>query len=264
MLADWACRCAQGVRIGTVNDIPLRNANKGTKENPMTVNFQQRDKVTPNLQNAIVYVVDDDPQVRNSLRLIAHSIHLNAETYASAQSFQESFRSDVPSCLLLDVCLPKLNGIEFLEKLRAEGIYIPTIVMTAYGEVSLAVKAMKAGALDFIEKPYSRQKMVDLIQRALYQNSAQQDQLAETQEAQTRLATLSERETEIMELFFAGENTKRIASLLGISTKTVDYHRWNVLKKMKINNLVELAHYVATYAGDAQSSARLQQAKLPR
>ncbi len=202
------------------------------------------------MQNAIVYVVDDDAQVRNSLRLLAHSIQLNAETYASPESFLKHFRNNVPGCLLLDVCLPGVNGVEFLEELRANGILIPTIVMTAYGEVALAVRAMKAGALDFIEKPYSRQKMVDLIQRALSQNSSLQGKLAESKEAQARLATLSEREAEIMKLFFAGENTKRIASLLGVSTKTVDYHRWNVLKKMKKANMVELAHYVATYAGD--------------
>ena len=216
----------------------------------MNLNLQQRDTPTKNLRNAIVYVVDDDPQVRDSLRLLAHSIHLNAETHASALSFRESFRNSVASCLLLDVCLPELNGVEFLEELRADGIFIPTIVMTAYGEVPLAVRAMKAGALDFIEKPYSRQKMVDLIQRALYQNSNLQGQIYECKEAHSRLAALSNREKEIMELFFVGENTKRIASLLGVSTKTVDYHRWNILKKMKTANMVELAHYVATYAGN--------------
>ena len=203
--------------------------------------------VAARLRQAMVYVVDDSEQVRQSIRLVAHSIQLNAETYHSAQAFLEKFRPDIPSCLVLDVYLPGMNGVELLETMQARNQLIPTIVITAYGEVSNAVRAMKAGAVDYIQKPFDRQQLVDLILRALIGPGECRLSTPESLEAAERMSKLSDREREIMHLFFGGENTKRIAAQLGISPKTVDYHRWNILKKMNAANMVELAHYVAMH-----------------
>jgi FixJ family two-component response regulator len=208
---------------------------------------EQKAMSVDSVPDAIVYVVDDDEQVRESLRLLAHSVHLNVETFGTAQDFLKHYRSAAPGCLVLDVCLPGMNGVELLEWLREHQVEIPTIVITAYGEISLAVRAMKSGALGFVEKPFSRQDMIDHIHQGIATDAARHAQAAQRDEAQARLATLSVREREIMSLFFAGHNTKKVASRLGISPKTVDYHRWNLLKKMDVRSMVELAHYVATH-----------------
>lgn len=199
------------------------------------------------LKQAVVYIVDDDEQVRNSIQLVAHSIQLNSEAYSSAKAFLDNFRPGIPACLVLDVYLPNYNGVDLLEELRERDILIPTIVITAYGEVPTAVRAMKAGAIDFVQKPFSRDELIDLIQRALIGSIGQRTQSPESIEASQRLSRLSPCELDIMHLFFAGENTKSIASRLGISPKTVDYHRWNILKKMHLSSMVELAHYVARF-----------------
>ncbi|MFC1757772.1 response regulator transcription factor [Planctomycetota bacterium] len=197
--------------------------------------------------DAILYVVDDDAQVRTSLRQLAHSVCLNAQVFATAQEFLDGYRPDQPACLVLDVCLPGMNGVEFLERLRKMGCQIPTIVITAYGEVPLAVRAMKAGAASFIEKPYSRREILDQIHHAIANVVADQEEAARREQAIAQLAELSQREREVMQMFLLGENTKRIASRLDISPKTVDYHRWNLLKKMGVKSMVELAYYVTKY-----------------
>ncbi len=202
------------------------------------------------LKQGLVYVVDDDEQVRNSIKMVAHSIQLNTETYSSAKAFLDNYRPGVPACLILDVYLPGMNGIDLLEALRERNQLIPTIIITAYGEVPTAVRAMKAGAVDFVQKPFSREELIDLIHRALLGCVEHRVQTPESIEAAQRLSQLSAREQDIMHLFFDGENTKCIAARLGISPKTVDYHRWNILKKMHATNMVELAHYVAKYIED--------------
>lgn len=199
------------------------------------------------LRNATVYVVDDDEQVRNSIQLVAHSIQLNTEVYGSSKAFLENFRPDIPSCLILDVYLPGHNGVDLLDTLRERNQMIPTIVITAYGEVPTAVRAMKAGAIDFVQKPFNRDQLIGLIRRALIGPDEHRAKSPDSIEAAERMSQLSDREQDIMHLYFGGENTKRIASQLGISPKTVDYHRWNILKKMGASNMVELAHYVAKY-----------------
>ncbi|MEX2186522.1 MAG: response regulator [Pirellulales bacterium] len=202
----------------------------------------------PNLvAEPTVYVVDDDPQVRKSLCLIAQSVQLNVEAYETAQEFLDNYRPDRPGCLVLDVCLPGMNGLELQSRMASLNICLPTIIVTAYGEVPMAVRAIKAGALDFIQKPYGRQEMVDRIQEAVSRDLAQRRETRKRDSAVARLASLSPREREVMELFVSGKNTKKIATLLKISAKTVDFHRWNVLEKMHAKNMVDLAHHVARY-----------------
>ena len=200
-----------------------------------------------NASEPTVFVVDDDPQVRKSLCLIVQSVQLDVESYATAQEFLDNYHRERPGCLVLDVCLPGMSGMELQQRLVAEKVTIPTIMITAHAEVSLAVRAVKAGAIDFIQKPFSRQEMLDRIQQAISRDLEQRRTAATREQAISRLNTLSPREDQIMRLFLAGKNTKKIASKLGISAKTVDFHRWNLLKKMNAENLVELAHYVSSH-----------------
>lgn len=195
----------------------------------------------------IVYIVDDDPQVRKSLCLIAQSVQLNVEPYATAQEFLDRYQPERPGCLVLDVCLPGISGMELQQRMSAQNLEVPIIMITAHAEVPLAVRAIKDGALDFIQKPFSRQDMIDRIQHAITLDRQRRATRAKREEATARLNSLSRREQQIMELFLAGNNSKKIASKLGISVKTVDFHRWNLLEKMHAESLVELAHYVASY-----------------
>ena len=191
-----------------------------------------------------VYVVDDDPQVREAISLLLESVDLTVETFESAETFLQSFGPARPGCLVLDVRMPGMSGLELQQKLVSEGIHIPTLLLTAHAEVSMAVEVLKAGTLNFIEKPYSPQDLLDRIQKALAEDSRVRKEYLELAAIEARIAKLSEREQEVLQLLVTGRNTKSIAGKLDISEKTVDFHRRNVLEKMKVDTLVELGRRI--------------------
>jgi len=191
-----------------------------------------------------VHVVDDDPQVRESLNLLVRSIGLNVESYASAEEFLDRYEDSLglPRCMVLDVRMPGLSGLGLQERLQAEKISIPIVVITGYGDVSMAVQAMDAGAVDFIEKPFSRQQLLSRVQEAIDRDAQFRRNQFQRSDALARMETLSEREREVMELMVAGKHSKQIGFVLKITDKTVAKHRVKVFKKMNVDNVAALAY----------------------
>jgi two-component system, LuxR family, response regulator FixJ len=193
-----------------------------------------------------VYVVDDDPQVRESLTLLMHSMGLNVEAYGSAEEFLEHYDDNpgAPRCLVLDVRMPGLSGLGLQEKLNKDGKTVPVIMITGYGNVPMAVQAMSAGATDFIEKPFSRQTLMMRVQEAMDRDARQRTEQTHKAEIACRVATLSQREREVMDLLVSGNNSKHIASKLEISEKTVAKHRAKVFQKMRVDSVAALVTLV--------------------
>jgi FixJ family two-component response regulator len=189
-----------------------------------------------------VYVVDDDPQVRESLALLMNSVGLNVEAYASAEEFLDRYRDapGPPRCLVTDVRMPGLSGLGLQERLAAQGIKIPIIMITGYGNVPMAVQAMSAGACDFIEKPFSRQTLLMRVQEAIDRDAQHRTEQSYRSQVDAKLATLSQREREVMDLIVGGDNSKHIASKLAISEKTVAKHRAKVFQKMEVDSIAAL------------------------
>jgi len=199
-------------------------------------------------EQPIVYVVDDDPQVRESLNLLMRSVGFNAKVFDSAENFLDSYDESPgpPRCLILDVRMPGLSGLGLQEKLIANGVTIPVIMITGFGDVSMAVKAMSAGAIDFIEKPFSRQAVLTRVQEAIDRDAAHRRRLAQRATVAERLEQLSHREREVMDLLIAGNHSKQIASRLQIGEKTVAKHRARVFDKMRVDSVASLVHLAYT------------------
>lgn len=194
--------------------------------------------------NARVFVVDDDEAICESLRLLIEDIGLEARTFHNALQFLSGYHPNEGGCLLLDVRMPGMSGLELLSKLRRWRIEIPTIVMTGHADVPTAVAAMKAGALDFIEKPFRHQVLLDSIQEALRLDSRLRRRHNDLQDIQSRLRLLTQREREVLDHLITGKTNKNTAYELGISQKTVDFHRANILDKVGVGSLVELLHLI--------------------
>jgi RNA polymerase sigma factor (sigma-70 family) len=194
------------------------------------------------LHQGRVYIVDDDEAIRDSLAWLLEASGIEVETYSCAADFLAGYRPTSPCCLVLDIRMPGMSGIELQDRLLAQGERIPIVFITAHGDVPMAVRAVKKGAVDFIEKPFNDQQLIDLIGRALQQEEAlQRDRQAETR-ATTRLDLLTPREKEVLELVVAGKLNKTIADQLGISIKTVETHRAKVMEKMQAKSLADLIH----------------------
>lgn len=191
-----------------------------------------------------VYIVDDDPQVRESLDLLVGSVGLKSRTYGSAEEFLEGYEddSDLPKCLVLDIRMPGMSGLKLQEKLAAEGAELPVIMITAFGDVPMAVRAMQAGAVDFIEKPFNRQTLLDRIWDTINRDGLRRNEQAKREKLDELLATLTNREREVMELMIAGKTTQQTAAQFGIGVKTVLKHRARVLVKLQVDTSVELVH----------------------
>lgn len=189
---------------------------------------------------ATVFVIDDDPAIRESLRWLIESVGLNVKVFATAPEFLESYVPGPPSCLVLDIRMPGMSGLDLQAELAAREIRVPVIIITGHAEVPVAVRAMKAGAFDFIEKPFSDQLLLDRIARAIeFDTQARRGRSAQADVA-SRLAQLTPRERQVMELVIAGKANKVIASELGLSPKTVEVHRAHVMKKMQADSLADL------------------------
>jgi FixJ family two-component response regulator len=192
------------------------------------------------LSSAIIFIVDDDEDMRLSMRRILKTVDLRAELFARAQDFLQTSIPDVPSCLVLDVRLPGMGGLEVQQKLIEAGINIPIIFITAHGDIPMSVKAMKSGAFEFLTKPFRPQEFLDAIQQALerdQQSRLQRNVMAELQE---RYKGLTARERKVMDLVVSGMQTKQIASALGTSEITVAVHRGRVMHKMQAGSPAEL------------------------
>jgi FixJ family two-component response regulator len=188
--------------------------------------------------------VDDDEAARDSLSWLISSVNLKVETFASAQEFLDAFDPKRPGCLLLDMRMPGMSGLALLSRLRELGSTIPTIFLTGHGDVPMAVRALKAGAVDFLEKPYNDQVLLDCIHNALEQ-SAQIHQLRDEQrKIEKRFASLTPREQEVMTKVAKGLSNKQIGNSLSISIKTVETHRARIMEKMEadsVSHLVRMA-----------------------
>ena len=187
-----------------------------------------------------VFVVDDDEAVRESIGWLVESEGLAAETFCSAAEFLQAYDPDRPGCLLLDVCMPDMSGMELQVKLASERITLPVIMVTGHGDVPLAVRAIKGGALDFIEKPIDQRGLVQCIRQALAIDAARRQERARWAEAERRLASLTLREREVLSLVVAGLFSKEIAFKLGISPKTIEVHRTHIMQKLGADSVADL------------------------
>ena len=190
--------------------------------------------------DAIVFVIDDDSSVREAIKSLIRSVGMRVETFASAQEFVQSSRPDAPACLVLDVRMPGLSGLDLQRELSEAGIYIPIIFITGHGDIPMSVRAMKAGAVEFLTKPFRDQDLLDAITQAIDRDRAVRMQQAEMADLRGRLESLTPREREVMELVVVGLLNKQIAARLKISEITVKLHRHQVMEKMKAESLAEL------------------------
>jgi two-component system, LuxR family, response regulator FixJ len=194
----------------------------------------------PTVAEPTVYVVDDDPAMRSSLRWLIESVGLIVRTCASAQEFLLMYQPSDPGCLVLDVRMPGMSGLDLQAELTARRIYIPILIITGYAEVPLAVRAMKAGAFDFIEKPFSDQTLLDRIRAAIARDGVLRRRRASRQEVQKRLRLLTARERDVLKGVVMGKSNKQIAAELRLSPKTVEVHRSRVMEKLKADSLADL------------------------
>jgi RNA polymerase sigma factor (sigma-70 family) len=190
--------------------------------------------------DSIVYVIDDDPSVRDAIKSLIRSVGMNVETFASAQEFMSRKRPEAPACLVLDVRMPGLSGLDLQRELTDTQINIPIIFITGHGDIPMSVRAMKAGAVEFLTKPFRDQDLLDAIAQAIDRDREQRKQHADIADLRNRFEQLTPREREVMDLVVAGLLNKQIALRLGISEITVKLHRHQVMEKMKAASLAEL------------------------
>ena len=192
------------------------------------------------MPEAIVYVVDDEPSIRDSVAMLLRSVGLQSRTFASAKEFLGGYQRGALACLVADVRMSGMSGLALQEALRATDAALPVIIITGHGDIAMAVRAMKAGASDFIEKPFNEQALLDAVHRALAQQQPAAAPSATRAELEARIATLTPREHEVMLLIAEGRPNKVVATRLGLSTRTVEVHRAKVMEKLQARSLAEL------------------------
>jgi len=192
------------------------------------------------MEQQTVFIIDDDAAVRDSIQELVESVGLRAQSYASAQAFLDTFQPERPGCLVLDVRMAGMSGLILQEKLNELGVRIPVIIITGHGDVPMAVRALQSGAVDFIQKPYRDQLLLDSINKALVVDAAARRSSAGKDNLDEQIATLTKREREVYDKLSEASSSKHIARDLGISPRTVEAHRQNVLHKLKVGSVKEL------------------------
>jgi FixJ family two-component response regulator len=200
----------------------------------------------PAKSDAIVFVIDDDSSVRAALTNLFRSVDLAVEVFGSARELLQTKLPNVPSCLVLDIRLPGVSGLDFQDELAESDIHIPIIFMTGHGDIPMSVKAMKAGALDFLTKPFRDQDMLDAVTRALERDRQRRNAETAVSDLQTRFETLTPREKEVMAFVSSGLMNKQTAAEVGIAEITVKIHRGHIMKKMGAKSLADLVRMAET------------------
>jgi FixJ family two-component response regulator len=206
-------------------------------------------------QSPIVFIVDDDAAVRNSLRLLVKSIGQTAAVFGSAQEFLAAYEMQQPGCLVLDVRMPGMSGLELQQHLNMRGAVIPLIFITGHGDIPMAVEAMQHGAFDFLQKPFRDQDLIDRIQRALQKDHENRAALGERTRIRERLESLTPREREVLSLVTSGKANKVMAADLGLSQRTVEIHRARVMEKMGAASVAQLVRMVLDFEDTAAATA---------
>jgi two-component system, LuxR family, response regulator FixJ len=189
-----------------------------------------------------VFIVDDDAAVLHSLSVLVEEVGLHPETFASAQAFLDTYDPARPGCLVLDVRMPGISGLDLQGLLKDRQAEIPIVMISGHGDIPMAVQAVRGGAVDFLEKPFRDQEFLDAVQRAVELDRCTRETSSATQDLAARMERLTGRQRQIMDLLVSGKSCKAIAHDLGISPKTVDYHRGSILETMGSDSIVELAH----------------------
>jgi len=203
------------------------------------------DQMTPT-----VFVVDDDEEVRNALKLLLESVGLSVICYASALDYLESFDEKLPGCLVVDIRMPGMSGLDMQEKLAERPIHPPVIIITGHGDVPMAVRAVQAGAVDFIEKPFRDQILLDSVHRAIEKDAERRGEASRKSEIHEHLSQLTPREREVLDLVIGGMRNKNISEQLGITLSTVEAHRSRVMEKMQADSLSHLMRMMLTLEQD--------------
>ena len=209
-----------------------------------TTEIDFREENCMNQRPATVFIVDDDDAVRSSLRLLLKSVGLQATAFPSARDYLAAWDPDQPGCLVLDVRMPGMSGLELQEELNRRGAIVPVIFITGHGDIPMAVEAMQHGAFDFLQKPFRDQDLIDRIQKATERDAANRLQLREKELIRARFESLTPREREVLTLVTSGKANKVMAGDLGVSQRTVEIHRARVMEKMHAASLAQLVRMV--------------------
>jgi RNA polymerase sigma factor (sigma-70 family) len=199
--------------------------------------------------NSIVFIIDDDASVRDAIHTLLSSIGLRSEVFESAEEFLHTARPRVPSCLVLDIRLPGVNGLDFQDELEQAGVRIPIVFMTAHGDIPMALRAMKGGAVEFLTKPFQKQQLMAAIHQALDRDRVMREREEELFSLRSRYETLTRREREVLNLVVNGLLNKQIAAQLGVSEVTVKAHRGQAMQRMQAASLAELVRMTEKLKG---------------
>jgi len=209
-------------------------------------------------EDPVVYIVDDSDSVRDALSLLMKSVGLKAACFSLAQEFLSGYKPAGPGCLVLDVRMPGMSGLELQQLVVAKKIPLPVIMITGHGDVSMAVRAMRTGAMNFFEKPFNDQALLDCIHESISQSKKMLGRTHRSREIISRLKKLSDREREVLDLIVSGRFSKAIGAHLGISSKTVDVHRKNILDKMQVKTPVEVVRLLMSLDVDYEDALAMK------